>query len=82
MGVYSIFTDEDDTSLEKPYDYEDGLWHMYFYGACSNEGNGASIVLYPPIGKIHNFSYRLEFACTNNVTEFEALLLVLKMIII
>jgi ribonuclease HI len=26
-------------------------------------------------GKIHNLYYRLEFACTNNVTKFEALLL-------
>jgi len=24
---------------------------------------------------VHKFSYRLEFACTNNVTEFEALIL-------
>ena len=31
--------------------------------------------LYCPIGKIQIFSYRLEFSCTNNVTEFEALLL-------
>jgi ribonuclease HI len=27
------------------------------------------------VGKTHNFSYRLEFSCTKNVTEFEALLL-------
>jgi ribonuclease HI len=33
------------------------------------------IILISPIGKIHNFSYRLEFACTNNVTKFEPLLL-------
>jgi ribonuclease HI len=51
------------------------MWHMHFDGACSNEGNGVGIILYSPIGKIHNFSYRLEFACTNNVVEFEALLL-------
>jgi ribonuclease HI len=57
------------------YDYDDGMWHMHFDGACSNEGNGACIILYSPVGKIHNFSYRLEFSCTNNVTEFEALLL-------
>ena len=48
---------------------------MHFDGSCSNEGNRADIILYSPIGKIHNFSYRLEFACTNNVTKFEALLL-------
>jgi ribonuclease HI len=51
------------------------MWHMHFDGSCSNEGNGAGIILYSHVGKIHNFSYRLEFACTNNVTEFEALLL-------
>jgi ribonuclease HI len=74
LGVYSIFVDEGDTILE-PVDFDDGMWHMHFDGSCSNEGNGADIILYSPIGKIHNFSYRLEFACTNNVTEFEALLL-------
>jgi ribonuclease HI len=50
------------------------MWHMHFDGSCSNKGNGASIILYSPISKIHNFSYTLEFSCTNNVTEFEALL--------
>jgi ribonuclease HI len=71
--VYSIFVDEEDTTLEQ-IDPEDGMWHMQFDGSCSNEGNGVDIILYSPVGKIHNFSYRLEFACTN-VTEFEALLL-------
>jgi hypothetical protein len=74
LGVYSFFVNEDNTSLEQ-IDLEDGMWHMHFDGSYSNEGNGASIILYSPVGKIHNFSYRLEFACTNNVTEFEALLL-------
>jgi ribonuclease HI len=72
--VYSIFTDEDNTLLEQ-INIEDGMWHMHFDSSCSNEGNGADIILYSPMGKIHNFSYRLEFACTNNATEFEALLL-------
>jgi ribonuclease HI len=51
---------------------------MHFNGSFSNEGNGADIILYSPIGKIHKFSYRLEFSCTNNVTKFEALLLGIK----
>jgi hypothetical protein len=75
MGVYSIFVDEDDMFLE-PNDYDDDMWHMHFDSACSNEGNEEGIILYSPIlGKIHNFSYKLEFSCTNNVVEFEALLL-------
>jgi ribonuclease HI len=48
---------------------------MHFNESCSNEGNGAHIILYYPIGKIHNFSYRSEFVCINNVDEFESLLL-------
>jgi ribonuclease HI len=72
--VYSIFVDEDDMYLQ-PTDYDDSMWHIHFEGACSKEGNIVGIILYSPIGKIHNLSYRLEFSCTNNVTEFEALLL-------
>jgi ribonuclease HI len=74
IGVYSIFDDEGDTILEQ-IDLEYGMWHIHFDGSCSNGGNGVGIILYSPIGKIHNFSYRLEFVCMNNVTEFEALLL-------
>jgi ribonuclease HI len=72
--VYSIFVDEDNTTLEQ-IDLKDGMWHIHFDGSCSNEGNGAGIILYSLVGKIHNFSYRLEFSCTNNVTKFNALLL-------
>ena len=79
--MYSIFVDEDNTTLEK-IDLDDGMWHIHFDASCSNEGNKAGIILYSPVGKIHKFSYRLEFSCTNNVTKFEVLLLALKMPII
>jgi ribonuclease HI len=72
--VYLIFVDEDNNTLEQ-IDLDNGMWHMHFYGSCSNEGNRASIIFYSLAGKFHNFSYRLESACTNNVIEFEALLL-------
>jgi ribonuclease HI len=74
LGVYSIFAGEYNTTLEQ-IDIEDGMWHIHFGGSCSNDGNEAGIILYSPVGKIHNFFYRLEFACTNNVNEFETLLL-------
>jgi ribonuclease HI len=74
IGMYSIFVEEDKTTLEQ-IDLDDGMWHIHFDGSCSNEGNRAGIILYSPVGKINNFSYRLKFACTNDVTEFEALLL-------
>jgi ribonuclease HI len=74
LGVYSIFAEEDKIPLEQ-FNLDDRMWHMHFDGSYSNEGNGARIILYSLVGKIHNFSYRLEFACTNNVTKCEALLL-------
>jgi ribonuclease HI len=74
LGVYSIFSEEDNIPLEK-IDLDDGIWHMHFDGSCSNEGNGAGIVLISLVGKIHNFSYRLEFTFMNNVTKFKYCLL-------
>jgi ribonuclease HI len=74
LGVYSIFVEEDNIPLEQ-IDLYDDMWHMHFGGSHSNEGNGVGIILVSPVGKIHNSSYRLDFDCTNNVTEFEALLL-------
>jgi hypothetical protein len=72
--TYSIFAKEDNIPMEQ-IDLDDGMWHMHFDGSCSNEGNKDGIILISPVGKIQNFSYQLEFACTNNVTEFKALLL-------
>jgi ribonuclease HI len=72
--VYSIFVEEDNFPLEQ-IDLDDGMWHMHFDGSCSNEGNEDSIILISLVGKIHNFSYRLEFSCKNNAIEFEDLLL-------
>jgi ribonuclease HI len=76
LGVYSIFVEEDNIPIEQ-IDLDDGMWHMHFDGSCSNEGNIADIILISPVGKIHNFSYHLEF-CTNNVTKFGALLLCIE----
>jgi ribonuclease HI len=72
--VYSIFVEEDNVPLEK-IDLDNDIWHMHFDGSFSSEGNGVGIVLVSFAGKNHNLSYRLEFACTNNVVEFKDLLL-------
>jgi ribonuclease HI len=53
-------------------------WKMNFDGAHSRSGKGAEIVLVSPTGKSYNFAFRLEFDATNNVAEYEALLLGLE----
>lgn len=49
------------------------------YGASSRHGKGAGIVLKSPLDHIFKFAYRLEFEATNNVAEYEAILLGLEL---
>jgi hypothetical protein len=54
------------------------VWKMYFDGASSKEGSGAGIVFISPTKEVIPMSYKLEFDTTNNISEYEALLLGLK----
>lgn len=49
------------------------FWKFYFDGSKSNEGAGAGCVLISPDGKKTMLTCRLEFYCTNNTAEYEAL---------
>ena len=57
----------------------EGVWTMHFDGVMSKTGAEAEIVLTSPMGSVKTFSYRLEFNCTNNIVEYEALSLGLKL---
>jgi ribonuclease HI len=52
----------------------EGYWRMSFDGACSSSGNGVGIVLMSPSKIMHPHAIRLEFSCTNNEAEYEALI--------
>ena len=52
---------------------------MNFDCAHSISGKGAGVVITSLRGQTFNFAYRLEFEATNNVYEYEALLLGLEM---
>jgi hypothetical protein len=54
------------------------IWTLYFDGSKSQEGSGAGCILIDPKGKCHFLSCRLEFECTNNTVEYEALVQGLK----
>jgi ribonuclease HI len=51
---------------------------MFFDGASSREGVGAGVVFVSPIQEIISMSYKLEIETTNNVAEYEALVLGLR----
>jgi ribonuclease HI len=50
------------------------IWSLYFDGSKSKEGAGAGCVIIDPSGNKTLIACRLEFECTNNTTEYEALL--------
>jgi hypothetical protein len=57
------------------------LWSMDFDGAMRKEGDGAWVWIHnhkSRYSKIH--SYKLNFHCTNNIAEYEALMLGLKLL--
>ena len=48
---------------------------MFFDGACSRETAGAGVVLVSPQQETVQLSLKLVFQVTNNIAEYEALLL-------
>jgi ribonuclease HI len=51
---------------------------MFFDGASSREGAGAGVFFVSPAHETMSLSYKLEFETTNNVAEYEALILGLR----
>jgi hypothetical protein len=54
------------------------VWKMFFDEASSREGDGAKMVFVSPTQETISLSYKLEFETTNNVAEYEALILGLR----
>jgi ribonuclease HI len=62
-------------------DFPADFWSMDFDGAVSKEGAGAGVWLHNHQKRYsENHSYKLNFHCTNNVAEYEALMLGLKLL--
>jgi ribonuclease HI len=57
------------------------FWSMDFDGAVSKEGAGAGVWLHNNKSRYsESHSYKLNFQCTNNIAEYEALMLGLKLL--
>ena len=55
-------------------------WKLYFDGLACNEGQGIGVVIISPNVACFEMSSRLEYFCTNNQAEYEALLFGLKIL--
>ena len=62
-------------------DAKEKWWFMHFDGVVSREGVGSGVdIMAPYYIKQKLFSYKFYFECTNNVAEYEALILGLKIL--
>ena len=51
---------------------------MYFDGASSKDSVGAGVVFISPSNDVTNISFKLEFETINNIAEYKALVLGLR----
>jgi len=62
-------------------DNEEGLWNMDFEGVVNKEGYGAYVwILESKLGRSKIYSYKLALEFTNNIAEYEALILALQLL--
>jgi ribonuclease HI len=63
----------------KGEDSDNETWIMRFDGALNSMGKGVGAVLISPDGKHYPVAAKLKFKCMNNVAEYEACALGIKM---
>ncbi|KAM5551975.1 hypothetical protein ABKV19_026713, partial [Rosa sericea] len=56
-------------------------WVLYFDGSRTDTLAGAGIALENPAGDHFSYSFQLEFQCTNNQAEYEALIIGLEVLL-
>ncbi|GAA0173897.1 hypothetical protein LIER_27404 [Lithospermum erythrorhizon] len=54
------------------------LWQMYFDGAAHQEGPGTGVVFITPQQDLLPYSFSLSHQCSNNVAEYQTLILGLE----
>ncbi|CAN6710299.1 unnamed protein product [Malus baccata var. baccata] len=59
----------------------DNYWTMYFDGSSTSSSAGAGIVIQSPHSDRWYFSLKLDFECTNNQAEYEALIIGLGLLL-
>lgn len=76
----------DEISIPDDYicllEYETIVWILYFDDSKWTHEVGAAIILVSPTNQVIPMAYKIDFECTNNMVEYEALILGLKYIII
>jgi ribonuclease HI len=76
-----VTPEEDKTMTIQTDEPVEPLWSLDFDGAVSKEGSGARVWVFNSKERYsESHSYKLNFQCTNNIAEYEALILGLKLL--
>ncbi|KAL6175171.1 hypothetical protein ACLB2K_051814 [Fragaria x ananassa] len=64
-----------------PFGCRNQPWTLYFDGSNTDKLSGAGISLVSPSGGRYSYSFQLEWRCTNNQAEYEAVIIGLEMLL-
>ncbi|XP_060183078.1 uncharacterized protein LOC132613034 [Lycium barbarum] len=79
VPVWTYFSDEEIMKIEdEESEYELG-WKVYFDGVVNFKRSGIGAVLVSDSGKYYLVATKLSFSCTNNMAEYEACILGLRL---
>ena len=73
MGLGNYFVLKDITNKKPTNQISNGLWKIFFDGACSKNRLGIGEIFEILNSKINPHAFKLQFECTNNEAEYEAL---------
>ncbi|CAL2240750.1 unnamed protein product [Prunus armeniaca] len=59
---------------------EKNYWTLYFDGSSTETRSGVGVVIESPQGQRWQFTFQLDFKCTNNQAEYEALIIGLEIL--
>lgn len=62
-------------SMTPNKDTSNDVWVLEFDGSCTSVGSCVGVVLISPQGEIFPYSFKLQFSNTDNIVEYESLLL-------
>ncbi|XP_070020254.1 uncharacterized protein [Nicotiana sylvestris] len=80
-SLKTYFPDEEVSFIGEDITESYDGWRMFFDGAANFKGVGIEAVLVSEIGQHYRVYAKLKFPCTNNMAEYEAYILGLKMAI-
>ncbi|XP_060183572.1 uncharacterized protein LOC132613537 [Lycium barbarum] len=79
VPLWTYFPDEEIMTIEGEESEDKSGWKVYFDGAVNFKGSGIEAILVSDSGQYYPVAAKLNFNCTNNMDEYEACILGLRL---